>query len=287
MMNIMKIALLGMCSVNVFGLRISEQSLITTFNDEDSKRSLLTKKNDEDSEDTVLQQLVNDGKRLVDQSEWYKMNFGRYDTHERKFLLPETNIRNAFEFARQLQLTPPASRKRTMDLGSGPGWFTWVLQKLGHDAHGIEPLSTISTNVKRNMTEILGVPVIDHAVTPFRALPSPADGEKYDVITSWLTCFDGSCGTRQTFVKGAPGNIFMWNKEKWEFLLKDIACNQLKPDGQFVLQQQMSVHTLNTASALTQDVLLKAGVVVKDVRTNLSGKHYQIWSNMSGLCSTK
>eukprot|EP00746_Dinoflagellata_sp_MGD_P140722 gnl/MRDRNA2_/MRDRNA2_73930_c0_seq1.p1 gnl/MRDRNA2_/MRDRNA2_73930_c0~~gnl/MRDRNA2_/MRDRNA2_73930_c0_seq1.p1 ORF type:complete len:268 (-),score=46.34 gnl/MRDRNA2_/MRDRNA2_73930_c0_seq1:84-887(-) len=267
MMNIMKIGLLGMCSVNVFGLRILEQSSITF--------------NDEDSEDTVLQQIMKDGRSLVDQSEWYQKNHGRYSRHQTKFLRPEFNIKNAFEFAKTLELTPPTSRKHTMDLGSGPGWFAWVLQKLGHDAHGIEPLSTFTSEPMRNMTKILGVPVIDYAITPFKALPSPADGEKYDVITSWLACFDGSCGS---MAKSAEGDG-LWGKQEWEFILKDMACNQLKPDGRFVLQQQLIVKTL--ASALTKDVLDEAGVVVKIVQTNASGGHYQIFSNMSGLCSTK
>lgn len=103
--------------------------------------------------------------------------------------------------------------KRILDLGCGVGYFAHIAQLLGHDVLGLDiddlPMFT-------EMTQLLGVRRVIWRIDPF--VPLPDLGEKFDLITAFLICFNHH---KQSEV---------WGVREWEFFLNDLA-RHLAPRG--------------------------------------------------------
>lgn len=104
-------------------------------------------------------------------------------------------------------------RKRVLDLGSGTGYFLYILGLLGHDAVGIDLDETPMFN---ESVALLGVQRKVWRVTPF--VPLPDLGAKFDVITAHMICFNGH---------KSPD---LWTEREWKFFLDDLGT-RLKRDG--------------------------------------------------------
>ena len=106
---------------------------------------------------------------------------------------------------RQLELDV-ARPKRILDLGCGAGYFLYIAQLLGHSGVGLD-MDRLS--MFREITRLLGVRRVVQQIQAFRPLPS--FGQKFDVITAFMICFNNH---------KMPG---LWGVPEWEFFLDDLA----------------------------------------------------------------
>jgi len=118
---------------------------------------------------------------------------------------------------RQLELDL-ARPKRILDLGCGAGYFLYIAQLLGHSGVGLD---MDRLPMFREMTRLLGVRRVVQRIEPFRPLPN--FGQKFDVITAFMICFNNH---------KMPG---LWGVPEWEFFLDDLATH-LKPRGRIWLE---------------------------------------------------
>ncbi len=108
-------------------------------------------------------------------------------------------------------------RRRVLDLGCGAGYFLYICQQLGHDTLGLD-IDEVPMFGK--MMSLLGLTRVVARVQPF--VPLPRLGEKFDLITAFMICFNGH---------KSPG---LWRREEWSFFLDNLAT-QLAPRGRICL----------------------------------------------------
>jgi SAM-dependent methyltransferase len=118
---------------------------------------------------------------------------------------------------RQLELDL-ARPKRILDLGCGAGYFLYIAQLLGHSGVGLD---MDRLPMFREITRLLGVRRIVQRIQAFHPLPN--FGQKFDVITAFMICFNNH---------KMPG---LWGVPEWEFFLDDLA-KHLKQRGQVWLE---------------------------------------------------
>src|SRR6266446_3487953 len=118
---------------------------------------------------------------------------------------------------RQLELDV-ARPKRILDLGCGAGYFLYIAKLLGHSGVGLD---MDRLPMFREITRLLGVRRVVQQIQAFRPLPS--FGQKFDVITAFMICFNNH---------KMPG---LWGVPEWEFFLDDLA-KHLKPRGRVWLE---------------------------------------------------
>jgi len=118
---------------------------------------------------------------------------------------------------RQLELDV-ARPKRILDLGCGAGYFLYIAQLLGHSGVGLD---MDRLPMFREITHLLGVRRVVQQIQAFRPLPS--FGQKFDVITAFMICFNNH---------KMPG---LWGVPEWEFFLDDLA-KHLKSRGRVWLE---------------------------------------------------
>jgi len=118
---------------------------------------------------------------------------------------------------RQLELDV-ARPRQILDLGCGAGYFLYIAQLLGHSGVGLD---MDRLPMFREMTRVLGVRSVVQRIEPFRPLPN--FGQKFDVITAFMICFNNH---------KMPG---LWGVPEWEFFLDDLATH-LKPRGRIWLE---------------------------------------------------
>ena len=137
---------------------------------------------------------------------------------EAKFWIP----RNV-ERAQDLSLDRPP-RRHILDLGCGPGYFLYIAHKLGHSGIGLD---MDEQPIFRETLRLLAVQRIVHRIAPLRSLPAPP--KKFDLITSYLTCF-------HRIERSPDGNWRTWSPEEWQFFIDDVRANQLVPGGMLLLE---------------------------------------------------
>jgi SAM-dependent methyltransferase len=118
---------------------------------------------------------------------------------------------------RQLELDL-ARPKRILDLGCGAGYFLYIAQLLGHSGVGLD---MDRLPMFREITHLLDVRRVVQQILAFRPLPS--FGQKFDVITAFMICFNNH---------KMPG---LWGVPEWDFFLDDLA-KHLKPRGRVWLE---------------------------------------------------
>jgi SAM-dependent methyltransferase len=118
---------------------------------------------------------------------------------------------------RQLELDV-ARPKRILDLGCGAGYFLHIAQLLGHSGVGLD---MDRLPMFREITRLLGVRRVVQQIQAFRPLPNV--GQKFDVITAFMICFNDH---------KMPG---LWGVPEWEFFLDDLA-KHLNPRGRVWLE---------------------------------------------------
>jgi len=118
---------------------------------------------------------------------------------------------------RQLELDL-AHPKRILDLGCGAGYFLYIAQLLGHSGVGLDmDRLTMFGEIMR----LLGVRRVVQQIQAFHPLPNL--GQKFDVITAFMICFNEH---------KMPG---LWGVPEWEFFLNDLA-KHLTPRGRVWLE---------------------------------------------------
>jgi SAM-dependent methyltransferase len=121
---------------------------------------------------------------------------------------------------RTVGLDTPA-HKRVLDLGCGAGYFAYIAQLLGHDVVGLD---IDQLRMFADSTRMLGVRRVIWRVRPL--VPLPDLGEKFDVVTAFMICFNNH---------KMPD---LWSVAEWEFFLDDLA-RHLKPRGRVWLEFNM------------------------------------------------
>jgi SAM-dependent methyltransferase len=109
-------------------------------------------------------------------------------------------------------------RRRVLDVGSGAGYFLYICKWLGHDAVGLD---VDEVPMYPEMTRMLGLKRVVWRIEPFKPLPDL--GEKFDVITAFMICFNGH-HTRD-----------LWGVAEWDFFLDDLT-RHLTPAGKVWLE---------------------------------------------------
>jgi len=118
---------------------------------------------------------------------------------------------------RQLELDV-ARPKRILDLGCGAGYFLYIAQILGHSGVGLD---MDRLTMFGEITRLLGVRRVVQQIHAFHPLPN--FGQKFDVITAFMICFNDH---------KMPG---LWGVPEWEFFLNDLA-KHLTPRGRIWLE---------------------------------------------------
>jgi SAM-dependent methyltransferase len=118
---------------------------------------------------------------------------------------------------RQLELDL-ARPKQILDLGCGAGYFLYIAQLLGHSGVGLD---MDRLPMFREITRLIGVRRVVQRIQAFCPLPNL--GQKFDVITAFMICFNNH---------KMPG---LWGVPEWEFFLDDLA-KHLKPRGRVWLE---------------------------------------------------
>lgn len=108
-----------------------------------------------------------------------------------------------------------ASAKRILDLGSGGGFFLFILQQLGHEVLGLD---VEEPALYHDLTELFGVRRVIWKIKPFEPLPDI--GAQFDWITAFSISFD----------RGENGRA-RWGVEEWNFFLEDLSERHLAPAG--------------------------------------------------------
>lgn len=115
-------------------------------------------------------------------------------------------------------------RRHILDLGCGPGYFLYVAQQLGHNGIGLD---LDEQPIFRDILSLLKVSRITHRIQPRQ--PLPATEQKFDLVTSYLTCFHRI--ERQT-----DGDWRTWSADEWQFFIDDARANQLNDGGMVLLE---------------------------------------------------
>ena len=118
---------------------------------------------------------------------------------------------------RQLELDV-ARPKRILDLGCGAGYFLYIAQLMGHSGVGLD-MDRLA--MFGEITRLLGVRRVVQQIQAFRPLPN--FGQKFDVITAFMICFNNH---------KMPG---LWGVPEWEFFLNNLA-KHLTPRGRVWLE---------------------------------------------------
>lgn len=125
----------------------------------------------------------------------------------------DINIRRVRDL--ELDVSPP---KRILDLGCGAGYFLYICHLLGHEVLGLD---LGNPPMFAEITKLLGVRRVISRIERFVTLPD--FGQKFDLITAFLICFNRH---KQTDLWGVP---------EWDFFLNDLA-KHLTPSGRIWLE---------------------------------------------------
>jgi SAM-dependent methyltransferase len=134
-----------------------------------------------------------------------------------KYTNVEPWIENAVHHVRSLRLDR-GPKLNILDIGSGAGYFLFVLKHLGHEVFGLD---LDEPKFYGEMFELLGLERIIWRIEAFEPLPSVA--RKFDLITAFAICFNGH------------GSDKVWGLKAWEFFLSDVNDRYLNPRGRIVL----------------------------------------------------
>jgi SAM-dependent methyltransferase len=125
-------------------------------------------------------------------------------------------IENAVQHVRSLRLDR-GPKLSILDIGSGAGYFLFVLKRLGHKVFGLD---LDEPKFYSEMFELLGLERAIWRIEAFQPLPSIA--RTFDLVTAFAICFNGH------------GSDKVWGPKEWEFFLDDLN-RYLNPRGRVVL----------------------------------------------------
>jgi len=126
-------------------------------------------------------------------------------------------LENAVQHVRSLRLDRDPKLK-IFDIGSGAGYFLFVLKQLGHEVFGLD---LAEPSFYGEMFELLGLERLVWRIEPFEPLPNLS--RKFDLITAFAICFNGH------------GSETVWGPKEWGFFLDDLNQHCLEPGGRVAL----------------------------------------------------
>ncbi len=150
-----------------------------------------------------------------------------------------TNVKRVRDI--RLFRAPPV--QRVLDIGSGAGWFLFIVKCLGHEPLGLD---IDEEPIYRETFALLGLPRVIHRIEAHQ--PLPILGAPFDLITAHMTCFnrrpDGS----------------HWGPDEWMFFLDDLA-KRLSKTGRLHLDLNPSPDGSHMAPDL-REFFVKCGASV-------------------------
>ena len=170
--------------------------------------------------------------------------------HRLKFELTRINALGLFS-----RPTGSFKRERILDLGTGPGYFSFALRRLGHETVGVDCADCGSgqDTVSPRICEALGVdrhewriapplPSLDGNDHEWNIVPPPADDVSRDGRPAPLQqmlplslgatpgCrFTGATAWLMQFSNG-------WDARTWKLFVAELYCRHLEPDASVTLQ---------------------------------------------------
>ena len=105
-----------------------------------------------------------------------------------------------------------------LDIGSGAGYFLFVLKQLGHRVFGLD-LS--EPEFYSELFALLGLERVIWRIEPFEPLPDV--GRRFDLVTAFAICFNGH------------GSGKVWDRKGWDFFLNDLQSRYLNPGARVFL----------------------------------------------------
>src|SRR6201993_4057286 len=111
-----------------------------------------------------------------------------------------------------------------LDIGSGAGYFIFVLKKLGHRVFGLD-LS--EPELYGELFELLDLRRVVWRIEAFEPLPEIG---RFDLVTAFAVCFNGH------------GSGKVWERKEWEFFLNDLQSRYLNPGGRIFLARRSFPH---------------------------------------------
>ena len=112
-----------------------------------------------------------------------------------------------------------------LDIGAGFGYFPYVAKFYGHDVIGIDLPDDV---LFEKASEFLNVKRQEYRIERETAVPS--FGQKFDLVTAFQVCFNGHI----------EGDI--WQKDEWDFFLKDLFENHINDGGSLYMEMNWSPH---------------------------------------------
>ena len=150
-----------------------------------------------------------------------------------------TNVKRVRDI--RLFRAPPA--QRVLDIGSGAGWFLFIVKCLGHEPLGMD---IDEEPIYRETFALLGLPRVIHRIEANQALPQL--GPPFDLITAHMTCFN------------RRGDGSHWGPQEWAFFLGDLR-KRLTPTGRIHLDLNPAPDGSNMAPDL-RDFFRQCGASV-------------------------
>lgn len=151
-----------------------------------------------------------------------------------KYLDLQEWMRTNVKRVRDIRLFRAPPVQRVLDIGSGAGWFLFIVKCLGHEPLGLD---IDEEPIYRETFALLGLPRVIHRIEAGQSLPNL--GAPFDLITAHMTCFN----------RRADGSH--WGPAEWTFFLADLR-KRLTPTGQIHLDLNPATDGSNMAPDLRE-----------------------------------
>jgi hypothetical protein len=149
----------------------------------------------------------------------YRPNARKINAYEDAAYWIAVNVKRAQDL--WLDRSPPL---QILDLGCGAGYFLYLCRLFGHDGLGFD---TDEEPFFRGTIEFFDVRRVIGRIEP--QTPLPDLGKKFDLVTGHRVCFHRLARTEN-------GEWLEWTPADWEFFIKDIRTQFLKPQGRLLLE---------------------------------------------------
>jgi SAM-dependent methyltransferase len=156
----------------------------------------------------------------------------------------------AVDHVRELRLDRDP-RLNILDIGSGAGYFLFVLKQLGHRVFGLD---LAEPEFYGELFPLFGIERVIWRIEAFEPLPDV--GRRFDLVTAFAICFNGH------------GSGKVWARKEWEFFLNDLQSRYLNPGARVFLALNPEEHGHYTPEL--RDFFLERGAKID---------RHRIWLN--------
>lgn len=132
--------------------------------------------------------------------------------------------------------------KDLLDIGCGVGHWPFVCQAFGNRVIATDAVDLEDSDFYTEFRPLLGLDFRPLRISAFEPLPD--FGRRFDLVSALSICFN-------TW-RDDNGEMHLWGDAEWDFLLRDLIDNQLRPGGRFLIQ-------LNRQETWTKDAYTDEG----------------------------